>query len=211
VTKVIKTTSVGLMRPDLKIIAELLEPGARVLDLGCGNGKFLRYLAEHKQVDALGVEIDERLIARCIENGVNVLHSDLDRRFDFAGDQSFDYVILSRTLQVVRRPDRLIEEIVRIGKTAVVSLLNFGYWTNRLQLLFTGRMPRGDSIPYEWYDTPNIHLCTIRDFRILCEERDIELIQEIPLVHHGLLSARWVPNWFATGCVFILRKKQQAR
>ncbi len=205
-TRVIKTTSVGLARPDLKVIAELLEPGCKVMDLGCGNGRFLRYLQEYKQVRALGVEIDENMIAQSVANGVNVIQSDLDRRFDFAEDASFDYVIVSRTIQVVRRPDKLLEEIVRIGKTAVVSLINFGYWTNRFQLLLNGRMPRGESIPYEWYDTPNIHLCTIRDFRLLCEERDIEVLQQIPLFHHGRLSARWVPNWFATGCVFILRK-----
>ncbi len=206
-TRAIKTTQVGMMRPDLRVIADLLTPGSKVLDLGCGDGGFLRYLVDTKQVEGLGVEIDQKLISQCIANGVNVIHSDLDRDFDFADDQSFDYVILNHTLQVVKHPERLVEEIVRIGRVAVVSLINFGYWINRLQLLINGRMPRSENMPYEWYDTPNIHFCTIRDFRILCAERDIELLQEIPLVGHGPLSARWIPNWFATGCVFILRKR----
>ena len=140
-TRVIKTTTVGLQRPDLKVIADLIPDGSRVLDLGCGNGRFLRYLQEHKKrIDALGVELDETLVSQCIANGVRVIHSDLDSKFDFAGNQSFDYVILSRTLQVVRRPDRLLDEVVRVGKYGVVSLINFGFWANRLQLLVNGKL-----------------------------------------------------------------------
>jgi methionine biosynthesis protein MetW len=194
-------------RPDLEIIAELVDPGHRVLDLGCGDGVFLKLLKSKRGAEVLGMEIDSDLIAECIANGVPVVQSNLDGEFDFADDDSFDLVILSQTIQQMRHPDQLLRKIVRVGKLAAVSFINFGYFYCRMQLIFTGAMPRTRQIPYQWYNTPNIHLGTIKDFRRLCNHLGINVIQEIPIGQSfPLLTKHW-SNLFAVGCVFLLEKK----
>ncbi len=193
-------------RPDLGIIAAQVEPGHRVLDLGCGDGCFLRMLKEHG-AEVLGLEIDPELIAECISNGVPVVQSDLDAEFGFADDGSFDLVILSQTLQQMRRPDQILRKIVRVGKMAAVSVINFGYFSCRLQLFYNGTMPRTRDIPYQWYNTPNIHHATLRDFRRLCKHLGIRVVREIPIGRRFPLLTRWFPNWFAVGCVFLLEKE----
>jgi len=194
-------------RPDLAVIAELVERGHRVLDLGCGDGSFLKMLKNEHGAEVLGIELDPDLIAESIANGVPVVQMDLDDELDFADNDSFDLVILSQTLQQTRRPDQLMRKIVRVGKMAAVSMLNFGYITCRAQLVFRGAMPRTREIPYQWYNTPNIHHATIGDFRRLCRHLGIRIIQEIPIgPSFPFLSASW-PNWFAVGCVFLLEKE----
>ncbi len=193
-------------RRDLEIIAELVRPGDRVLDLGCGDGTFLRRLKEAHGADVLGMEIDQESIIRCIGNGVPVIQSDLDNDLDFAADGSFDLVVLSQTLQETRRPDQLLRRIVRAGKQAAVSFINFGHWSCRMQLLLTGRMPRSSQIPYHWYDTPNIHLGTIDDFRALCDKLDISIVTETPVAARFPRLTRLWPNLFAVGCVFLIEK-----
>lgn len=194
-------------RPDLAAIAELVEPGYRILDLGCGDGSFLKMLKSEHGAEVLGMEIDPDLIAECIANGVPVVQSDLDAELDFAEDDSFDLVILSQTIQQMRRPDQLMRKIVRAGKLAAVSFINFGYFTCRMQLTLTGAMPRTKEIPYQWYNTPNIHLGTIKDFRRLCRHLGIKVIREIPIGHSFPLLTRYWPNLFAVGCVFLLEKE----
>ena len=194
-------------RPDLAAIAELVEPGYRILDLGCGDGSFLKMLKSEHGAEVLGMEIDPDLIAECIANGVPVVQSDLDAELDFAEDDSFDLVILSQTIQQMRRPDQLMRKIVRAGKLAAVSFINFGYFTCRMQLTLTGAMPRTKEIPYQWYNTPNIHLGTIKDFRRLCRHLGIQVIREIPIGHSFPLLTRYWPNLFAVGCVFLLEKE----
>ena len=193
-------------RPDLKIISELVHPGSRVLDLGCGDGSFLQMLRDKRNAEVLGLEIDQQEIAKCIANGVPVIQSDLDTDLDFAEDNSFDLVILSQTLQQMRRPDQLLRQIVRVGRRAAVSFINFGHFHCRFQVFFAGSMPRTTQIPYQWYNTPNIHLGTIRDFQHLCRHLDIRILQETPIgFSFPLLTAAW-PNLFAVGCVFVLEK-----
>ena len=193
-------------RRDLQIVSRLIEPDSRVLDLGCGDGKFLAHLQKSKNASVLGLELEQEKILQCIANGVPVIQRNLNSNLDFADDKSFDYVILSHTLQELDNPDRLLGEIVRVGKKAVVSFINFGYFPNRLQLLFTGRMPRNKSLPHEWYNTPNIHLGTLHDFRDLCSALNIKIVSETPIAaRFPRLTSVW-PNWFAVGCVFVLEK-----
>ncbi|MEG1979910.1 MAG: methionine biosynthesis protein MetW [Victivallaceae bacterium] len=196
-------------RPDLRIISDLIEPNTRVLDLGCSSGLFLRMLKEQKKIEALGIEIDQDMIMECIANGVSVVQENLNRELTFAEDQSFDYVILSRTIQEVLHPDQLLSEIVRVGNKALVAFINFAEWKNRFQLFFRGHMPKSGSLPYTWYETPNIHLATIKDMRNLCKQLDIEIIQEIAIARKYRLVIDMFPNLLAHSCVFELRRRQK--
>ncbi|MBO7328148.1 MAG: methionine biosynthesis protein MetW [Lentisphaeria bacterium] len=193
-------------RRDLEIIAGLVTPGSRVLDLGCGDGIFLRQLKEEKNASVLGVEIDQDSIVRCVSNGVPVIQGDLNDDLDYLPENSFDLAVLSHTLQETRRPDKLLEQIVRISKTAAVSVINFGNWRCRLQVAFTGKMPRSSQMPFQWYDTPNIHFCTLQDFRDLCESLGIKIVAEYPVSGRYPRLASRHPNLFAIGCVFVLSR-----
>lgn len=166
------------LRPDLLAIYETIAPGSRVLDLGAGSGDLLKALERHKGATVRGVEISEEGIMECIAKGIPVYHSNLDEGLADYGEQSFDYVILSQTLQQVHKPKFILQEIVRVGRIGVVSIPNFGHWHIRLQLLCRGTMPRTTYIPYHWYETPNIHLLSISDFRALCAELDIRIRNE---------------------------------
>ena len=162
-------------RPDFAAIAAWIPQGSSVLDLGCGDGSLLSYLRETREVRGYGVEISDANIAACIANNVNVIQNDLDSGLaDFEND-SFDYVILSQTLQATRHTEALMKEIVRVGREGIVSFPNFGYWKNRLQV-FLGNMPVSKELPYQWYDTPNVHLCTLHDFENLCSTHEIRIL-----------------------------------
>ncbi len=193
-------------RQDLVEISKMIESGTRVLDLGCGNGVFLKLLEYEKNVKGLGIEICQQQIIESIATGIPVVHGDLNHDLDFAEDSSFDYVVLSRTLQEVQRPDRLLSEIVRVGKRAIVSFINFGYYKTRFQLMLTGTMPETKNLPYHWYDTPNIHLGTLKDFRMLCKEMDIRILRELPLGNQRKIFTKVIPKLFAPMCIFEIRK-----
>lgn len=186
-----------MMRNDLNIIAQWVQPGAKVLDLGCGDGTLLRQLTSDKNISGYGLEIDPEGINACISKGVNVVDQNLDERglVNFP-DGSFDTVIMTQALQTMRYPDKMVEEMLRIGRECIVTFPNFGHWRARLYLAFHGRMPVSDMLPYEWYDTPNIHFCTFKDFEILCRQRGITIKQRRVVTHTLVdgIGARMLPN-----------------
>lgn len=163
-------------RPDFDAIAAWIRPGAKILDLGCGDGSLLRYLRDTRNVFGYGVEIDDANLLKCFHNGINVIQSDLETGLSGFDSDSFDYVILSQTLQAMRHTEGIIQEMLRVGNEGIVSFPNFGYWRNRIQVI-TGHMPISRSLPYHWYDTPNIHLCTLGDFEALCDQCDARILE----------------------------------
>ena len=165
------------MRRDLQIIAALINPGARVLDLGCGSGELLHHLAAKKRVNGYGIEKDPDQISACVRAGVSVIEHDLDRGLGRFPDSSFDMVVMTETLQAVAAPGQLIDDMLRIGEECVVTFPNFGHWRCRLQLVTLGRMPVSRHLPHQWYDTPNIHLCTFHDFERLVNAKGLPIIE----------------------------------
>ncbi|TBR41569.1 methionine biosynthesis protein MetW [Marinomonas agarivorans] len=192
------------MRADLEIINEWIKPNSRVLDLGCGQGELLQHLIDHKNVQGYGLEIDPENINTCIEKGIPVLDQDLDDGIDNFENASFDMVIMTHALQQFRRPDLLLNEMLRVGKECIITFPNFGHWRNRIHLGLKGRMPVSEFLPYNWYDTPNIHFCTFNDFEILCREHNINIVQsaavDSKLRNHWWLNA--LPNLLSETAIF---------
>jgi methionine biosynthesis protein MetW len=197
-------------RIDLRLIADMVAPGSRVLDVGCGDGDLLHILAQQKQVDARGIELSRQGVARSVSRGLAVVQGDADTDLADYPDDLFDYVILSQTLQATRNPRDVLEHMLRIGRRAIVSIPNFGHWRMRMQLLFTGRMPRTDHLPYEWWNTPNIHFCTIRDFVTLTGTVGAEIEKAVALDAAGApmrLNLPWAFwNVFGQQAVFLLKR-----
>ncbi len=184
------------MRADLQIIADWIPPGSRILDLGCGDGTLLSWLHEHKNVSGLGVEINQDSLIACIDKGVPVVQKNLDTGLTNFLDKSFDVVIMSQSLQQMKAPHKTLDEMLRIGREAIVTFPNFGYWNTRRYLFFLGRMPMSRILPYSWFDTPNIHLCTCRDFERLCRDQKARIRQSTVLdsQHQSRRAIRWLPN-----------------
>ncbi|MBV9189190.1 MAG: methionine biosynthesis protein MetW [Betaproteobacteria bacterium] len=187
------------MRADQTAIAQWVAPGARVLDLGCGDGSLLRYLWQERQAPGYGVEIDDASVLDCVANDVNVLQVDLESGLSLFADRSFDCVVLSETLQTIHRTELLMREMLRVGKEVIVSFPNFGHWSARLQVAF-GRMPVSESLPYEWYETPNVHHCTITDFEDLCRRLDVRIRER--LVLHSGQAVTFLPNLLGSLAVY---------
>jgi methionine biosynthesis protein MetW len=182
------------LRSDLSLIRQWIKPGSRVLDLGCGDGRLLQALQEEQGVEGYGLEIDPNNITQCIRNGVNVIQADLDAGLSDFACQAFDYVIMTQTLQALHFPDQLLEEVLRVGREGIVTFPNFGNWRIRLQLALGGRMPVSKALPSTWYNTQNIHLCTLKDFEVLCQQRNIKILERSvvdyayqPIAGHSLL------------------------
>ena len=169
------------MKHEFKIIADLIETNTRVLDVGCGDGTLMEFLKDNKEIDIRGIEISKNNVQKCIGKGLTVIEGDAEKDLSQFPDGSFDFVILSQTLQAFLNPEKVITELLRVGKKAIVTIPNFGYWKVRLHLLIKGTMPITRTLPDEWYNTPNLHMCTIRDFFIFCENRKINLYKSIAL------------------------------
>ena len=197
-------------RGDLAVVANFIRPGARVLDVGCGDGHLLELLQADKQVDGRGIEISQRGVNACVSRGLSVIQGDADTDLVYYPDKGFDYVVLSQTLQATRNPKAVLADLLRIGERAIVSIPNFGHWRMRLDLLFNGRMPVTEELPYSWYDTPNIHFCTIRDFVNLVDEIGAKVESATALngagEKIGVSMPWWFWNFFGQQAVFVLRR-----
>ena len=202
-------------RVDHILIAEMVEPGARVLDIGCGDGELLQLLAERRGVDGRGVELQRDKVNQCVARGLSVIQGDADRDLDNYPNQAFDYAILSLTIQATRQPKTVLENLLRIGRRAIVSFPNFGHWRVRATLLIGGRMPVTDNLPDLWYLTPNAHLCTIRDFADLCERVDATVERAVAFNdYERRLPIKWslsMQNLFGEKAVFLLHNSKRSK
>ena len=188
-----------LERADFKVIAGWIRHDARILDLGCGDGTLLRYLSEQRNTSGYGVEIEDERVLACLKAGVNVIQGDLDRGLSDFADGSFDYLILSQTLQAVKSSERVVKEMLRVGREGIVTFPNFGYWRNRLHVM-RGRMPVSDSLPYQWFDTPNIHLCTTTDFEAFCDNHGVRILERIVMTDDKVINL--LPNLLGSLAVY---------
>ena len=197
------------MRADLNIIRNWIVPQSRVLDLGCGDGSFLALLKQEKRIFDCGLDLDHENINKCLLAGINVIEQDLDKGLANFADNSFDTVLLTQTLQAVQKPELLVEEMLRIGNKCIITFPNFAYWRYRFYLINKGRMPVSKGIPFEWYDTPNIHFCTIKDFDSLCREKNIKVLSRTVVddnyQNSSLMNVN--PNLFGINAIYHITRK----
>ena len=169
------------MKKEFKVISELIENKSKALDVGCGDGELIKYLIENKTKEIRGLEISKVSVQNCLSKGLSVIEGNAENDLIQFPNHSFDYVILSQTLQAFLNPDKVIKELLRVGKKAIVTIPNFGHWKVRIKLLINGTMPLTENLPYEWHNTPNLHMCTIKDFFIFCEKRNIKIFRSLAL------------------------------
>lgn len=195
------------MRIDLNEIQHWIKQGSRILDLGCGDGTLLKFLIDTKHVQGYGLEIDAAQINICIDKDLNVIEQNLDRGLGNFADKSFDTVLMTQALQTLHFPHLVLDEMLRVGKECIVTFPNFGHWKARFYLATRGRMPVSDLLPYEWYNTPNIHFCTFKDFEVLCRERNIKVInRQVVNEQSGQMLKDFMPNLFGETAIYHLSK-----
>jgi len=195
------------LRTDQSLIAKWIKHNARVLDLGCGDGALLANLQKKQNVSGYGIEIDKENIISCLENGVNVIQTDLDAGLSQFDSNTFDYVIMTQTLQAIYYPEKLLTEMTRVGKEAIVTFPNMAHWKCRIQMALGGHMPKSKTLPYEWHNTPNIHLCSLDDFENLCAEKNIEILKRTTVDHaHQInLGMSILPNLLGEVAIYRFR------
>ena len=198
------------LRPDYGIITDWIAKDSQVIDLGCGDGELLRELAQRNGVTGYGVEIDPACIPKCIDNGINVIQTNLNQGLADINDGSFDYVVLSLTLQAMKDPSTLLDEMLRVGKIGIVTFPNFGHWKVRVQLAFMGHMPVSEALPHAWHNTPNIHMCTLHDFENLCASKDIAILERRAAdhSHQTSLGLRLLPNLLGEIALYRFTRKE---
>lgn len=192
------------VRLDYRIIYQIIEPGSRVLDLGCGTGELIYFLAKEKNAKVQGIELSEDAIYRCVEKGLSVFHSDIDSGLIEYPTKSFDYVILNQSMQEVKKVDFVIAEALRVGKKVIIGFPNFAYWPARFRLFFQGKAPVTQSLPYRWYNTPNLHFLSISDFKDFCAEKEIQILDTYCLGKERIV--RFWSNSLALNVVFVITK-----
>jgi methionine biosynthesis protein MetW len=190
-------------RVDYELIDAIITPDSHVLDLGCGDGELLSRLIADKHVKGLGIELDEDLIVHCVGSCLSVIHRDVERGLSQFADDSFDYVIVSQTLQTLRDPEKVLKDLHRIGKKVIVSFPNFAHWGCRLQMLFGGRAPTTKQLPFRWYNSPNIHFLSIKDFDQFCADLNIHVEKKIPLGRFSTINVKFLPNLLASQAVYV--------
>ena len=198
------------MKKEFKVIAELLPNNTRVLDVGCGDGSLMNFLKEEKNIEVRGLELNQENVQQCIHKGLPVIQGNAETELHQFPDQSFDYVVLSQTLQAFYEPEEVLKNLLKIGKSVIVSIPNFGYWKVRKDLLFKGKMPKNDILPYEWFDTPNIHLCSCKDFKIFCKNNNIIIEKFMCLSEKGIeMKKNYFSNLLAYQVIFCVSKKKK--
>jgi len=203
------TKSFAKIHLNYSVIAEIIETGSKVLDLGCGEGELLQMLVEQKKCKGLGIDINQNNVIEAIQKGLSVVQGDIDKGLNEFEQNIYDYVVLNQTLQSTTKPDFVIDEMLKVGKKVVVSFPNFGYWRVRCYLFFKGKMPKSKMLPYAWYDTPNIHLLTVNDFFEFCAERHIKIIQQV-YIKRGKISknpfTRFLTNLLCEEALFVIQR-----
>lgn len=192
-----------MARKDFKVIAEWVNPDSKILDLGCGDGSLLELLKNKRNASGYGVDTSIDKIIKSLNNDINVINADINNKLDYFSDNSFDYVILAQSLQVVDSPVKLIREMLRIGNEVIISFPNMGYWKSRFYLFFKGKMPVTDGLPYSWHSTPNIHLCTIKDFKEMCYRNNFTIVDEV--ISNGMnenISSGYLSNLLGESAIF---------
>ena len=199
-----------IMKKEFKIIADLVEKNSRVLDVGCGDGELMNFILSNISNDIRGIEISKLNVQKCISKGLTVIEGDAEKDLFQFPDASFDFVILSQTLQAFLYPEKVLDELLRVGKKAIVTIPNFGHWKVRLNLLFKGTMPITKTLPHKWHNTPNLHMCTIKDFFNFCDEKEIKFIKSLALSHEKVLNISknnlGVRNFFSDLGIFLIEK-----